>query len=76
MKKRTSKAETKQGCSGCIYFKDYNAENQRANTQAGMGECRRYPPSMGEDDDGDSYFYWPGTAADEWCGEFKQRCNA
>jgi hypothetical protein len=35
-----------------------------------MGECCRYPPQVTEANrNGD----WPGTAPDDWCGEWAAR---
>lgn len=75
-RKKVEKVEIHIKCSACVYFKDFNADDANAKIKAGMGECRRYPPLVGTDDDGDSFYYWSGVGGDEWCGEFRQRCNS
>ena len=61
-------------CSQCVHFN--LGQNAGREIQAEHGECRRYPPNIGSDGDGDSFYYWPVLSPDEWCGEFSQRLNA
>lgn len=45
-----------------------------------MGECRRFPPQVGEDSQTEYssgvFYAFPRVLDNEWCGEFKEKeCN-
>ena len=48
-------------CSRCLYW--------QPGTEA-FGQCRRRPPVVDFTDEG-PMSAWPGTAATDWCGEFR-----
>lgn len=63
--------------NACLSCKHFNtAANEGRNIKADFGECRRYPPTIGTDGDGDTFYFWPVIHSDEWCGEFHQRLDA
>lgn len=63
-----------RACASCKHFNTEPAEGR--NMRPEFGECRRYPPFLGTDGDGDAFYYWPTLPATEWCGEFSQRLDA
>ena len=55
-------------CERCVFWDRMNDH---------VGECRRYPPRIGPNDEPDGpdtmgphTAVWPITFADEWCGEW------
>ena len=74
MTKRKPAAVTRSACKTCRYFS--TAVDESKPIQPEFGECRRYPPEMGTDSDGDGFYYWPILENSEWCGEFAQRLDA
>lgn len=61
----------------CLSCKHFNTTaNEGRNMRPDFGECRRYPPQIGSDGDGDAFYFWPTLPSGEWCGEFHQRLDA
>ncbi len=65
---------TRNACLSCKHFNSESSEGRPMRPD--YGECRRYPPKIGTDGDGDNFYYWPVLPPDEWCGEFAQRLDA
>jgi hypothetical protein len=74
MTKRKPVAIPRSTCRSCLFFS--TATDESKPIQPEFGECRRYPPHMGTDSDGDGFYYWPILENTEWCGEFAQRLDA
>ncbi len=57
-------------CRDCRYF-------QEIATGPVIGNCRRYPPTIIQDDDGETAMFpssvYPVMVGEGWCGEFVQR---
>lgn len=55
----------KPDCSVCIYFRKHDKK-----TDTVIGICRRYPPQIVIDNDGDPMSLWPLVDDQNFCGEF------
>ena len=55
-------------CASCAFFVGEAKED--------TGECRRLPPTIFPDGDDAVGFSFAITLADQWCGEFKRRCDS
>jgi hypothetical protein len=71
--KRKPVEAVRNACKSCIYFSTTPDESKPLQPE--FGECRRYPPNMGTDADGDGFYFWPIVENVEWCGEFAQRLD-
>lgn len=58
-------------CKNCLYWRRFDSSPSMPN----MGFCERYPPrvlAMSNGANDDPITYWPETAEDDRCGEFKR----
>jgi hypothetical protein len=66
--KRTPLDLAAPSCGGCVFFQ----LSEEVETES-SGICRRFPPSVFIDGDGDMAKASPFMLASEWCGEFKAK---
>lgn len=56
-------------CDTCRFWVD------KRDKWAGMGECRRFPPSASRDDRRNGENTWPQTTNRSWCGEYAEKTS-
>lgn len=59
-------------CANCQFWD----EEENPTGRERLGECKRFPPQSIQLDDDSAAFISPTTAYDDFCGEFKTRCDA
>jgi hypothetical protein len=72
MKQKSGPISIKSICAQCVHWLSLKG---RVNEGIDEGECRRYPPSLMENDDG-VICLRPITEWDDTCGEFKMKHDA
>lgn len=55
----------------CLFCANFLAD---VEDEEGLGQCRRYPPVVIQDEDG-PYSTFPLVTETEVCGEFRRRVN-
>ncbi len=55
-------------CGSCAFFVGESSDD--------TGECRRLPPAIFPDGENAISFSFAITKIDQWCGEFKRRCDS
>ncbi len=58
----------KEICNRCKFYKKYKDSDR--DRVLGNGQCLRFPPSL-EIGPNSTFWTWPKTADNEWCGEWK-----
>ena len=68
----SDKDHQNESCKNCKFFmKHHEARFAIQKNDFTDGECKRYPPVIFVDEDGDTQARQPNICDDEWCGEWK-----